>query len=1170
MTITAADIKLLASERMSDASDGGGRMTANAIVSGEMNNIFPKVSRTDAVYGRVNLRKIYAAVQTANLDMYGGAHAIVADAPDDTKINCALFATGSAFDTRAEARNRIESYVVAAGLSRMRIYGNQIEGAKALTVYQRVEEPLPESGEVFCLSVEADGYTPATQFVRITDMEHEVRVFTDGTVDFERRVIILSLSSPLTQTFPGAEPVRSTDASPTRLRSTTVADASKYYGIQPVTDTVAINALECTVGSIYGALVPSTNRETPISLAEIAGASVMRESGAQIAGTVLRYYLQATYPWVITLPTGIKPGTLATSDGYYVDDGDGNLIYTGTSAQAGTVDYEAGALTFTSNIWTSAYKYFNYTPTVQTAQASHTRAVEVTLATRGTVYVETLTPLPGRGAVFVDYRALGRWYRLQDNGNGELVADAPSIGVGSVDYVTGAVVVTLGALPDIDSSVIFSWGSVAHTTLRANASADTGGYLYYRFQIPEAHLPLADASTITLAGTLANNVAVTFSVASGATAITSSYAQFSGTVDRNTGVIEIKLAQSTTSYPLKLNSTLTANYTTLTDDGSALRSFAIDTIVDNSATLGSGIAAGSINGTLNVHHPNTGYFLMNFEDDGAGNLIIPVGAHYYGFNLDESIIGAINYTTGAATFEASFIASAEYYDYTAGTDGDTDGAWTSGATTVTIVPNSSVSISYSAAPAVPASGANSTVFDVTECRLQLNRSSAQPLLSGSVMFVFCGLAFYDVDGALAYLAANATNTPGNGGTIDYNAGIASLSYWPDATGAASSVISCLTRHYAEHTGRTFKFRTAGSPLRAASVYVQAHTPSGTLLSGTTDTNGYLTGTGIIAGEISRVNQPMGVVSVQFNADVLPSSVRYNCVVISNLPLDPTLLGLDPVRLPQDGRVPIFRPGDIVVLHHTDTTTLPNPVTPGNSYSLGRTDLASVSLADSLGAPVLDAEWSADLAAGTVTIDAGALLTGLTEPLIATHRIEQMNLATDVQVSGMVSFSAPITREFPSGSLLSSALAFGDLVARVSNVFDQATWTGVWSDTLIGSQATAQYNDIAYPLEVLNNGAITERWRINFTSATAFTVIGENTGQVATGTTSSDVSVSNPLTGEPYFTLRAAGWGSGWATGNQLRFNTHGANAPIWIARTVLGGATLDGDAFTVEMRGDTD
>jgi hypothetical protein len=54
-------------------------------------------------------------------------------------------------------------------------------------------------------------------------------------------------------------------------------------------------------------------------------------------------------------------------------------------------------------------------------------------------------------------------------------------------------------------------------------------------------------------------------------------------------------------------------------------------------------------------------------------------------------------------------------------------------------------------------------------------------------------------------------------------------------------------------------------------------------------------------------------------------------------------------------------------------------------------------------------------------------------------------------------------------------------------------------------------------------------------------------------------------------LRAAGFGAGWSAGNVLRFNTAGANYPIWMARTILQGpATADRDAFQVQMRGDAD
>jgi len=304
---------------------------------------------------------------------------------------------------------------------------------------------------------------------------------------------------------------------------------------------------------------------------------------------------------------------------------------------------------------------------------------------------------------------------------------------------------------------------------------------------------------------------------------------------------------------------------------------------------------------------------------------------------------------------------------------------------------------------------------------------------------------------------------------------------------------------------------------------------------------------------------------------MPSTLRYNCVVITNLPLDPDILGLDPVRLPSDGRVPIYRPGDIVVIHHTDTTALTNPVTASATYSMGRTDLYSLTLADATGTAVSSALYSVNLAAGTLTIDAGWTGSGITQPLTATHRVEDMALLSDVQINGQIELSAPLLHAYPADeTYVSSALLFGDLQAIVTNVYDQATWTNIWADALIGSQATAQFDDINYPISCLNESAVTERWRINFTSSTAFQVIGENLGVIATGTTSSVTTPINPVTSDPYFSIPAGGWGSGWATGNQLRFNTIGASGPTWIARTILAGASLAGDQFGFEGRGDVD
>ena len=62
----------------------------------------------------------------------------------------------------------------------------------------------------------------------------------------------------------------------------------------------------------------------------------------------------------------------------------------------------------------------------------------------------------------------------------------------------------------------------------------------------------------------------------------------------------------------------------------------------------------------------------------------------------------------------------------------------------------------------------------------------------------------------------------------------------------------------------------------------------------------------------------GVPKVFKPAPVFADTVKYNAVAYSYLPLDADLIGLDPVRLPQDGRVPIFRMGDFAVIGHTET------------------------------------------------------------------------------------------------------------------------------------------------------------------------------------------------------------------------------------------------------------
>jgi hypothetical protein len=194
-------------------------------------------------------------------------------------------------------------------------------------------------------------------------------------------------------------------------------------------------------------------------------------------------------------------------------------------------------------------------------------------------------------------------------------------------------------------------------------------------------------------------------------------------------------------------------------------------------------------------------------------------------------------------------------------------------------------------------------------------------------------------------------------------------------------------------------------------------------------------------------------------------------------------------------------------------------------------------------------------------------------LTITDRIEDMAVLTDVQITGQLALSQPLSHNFPlENTLVANAIIWGTLYARTSIPFDQQTWTNVWSDTLIGSSVAAQYNNTQYPIAVDNRSAIQEKWAIIFTSSTAFNVVGQNVGQILTGgNTSTNTAPINPNTGLPYFTIPYQGWGSGWASGNVLRFNTYAANAPAWVIQAIgQGNETSDDYTFCLEIRGDID
>jgi hypothetical protein len=385
------------------------------------------------------------------------------------------------------------------------------------------------------------------------------------------------------------------------------------------------------------------------------------------------------------------------------------------------------------------------------------------------------------------------------------------------------------------------------------------------------------------------------------------------------------------------------------------------------------------------------------------------------------------------------------------------------------------------------------------------------------------------------------------------------------------------------------FRIATAPIRTGSFSVLGTMQDGTTFNYSADSDGiideprvkgrinYTTGVvklvgvsptapaGVPKTDLSFLNIP-GVADGYIDL-IRQETLRYNAVAFTYLPLDAELLGIDPVRLPSDGRVPIFRPGELGVVGSKQTTTPATAVGAG-VVNTGRTRLSRVRV---LGADghVIETGYTENLEAGTVTwVD----VTGYSQPVKVEHRVEDTGLIRDAQIDGTITFTRPLTHAYPAeGSYVSSALRAGDLKSRTQLVFDQATWDQITFSDTPGPAAPGTYNTAGYPITVSNDGAFTERWALRFKTTMTFDIVGEHVGNIGEGSINTDTAPINGLTGEPYFNIPEGGWGGGWAVGNILRINTVGAMFPFWMIRTVQQGPESAADySFLTIVRGDVD
>lgn len=1191
MPILEHDVKVVKAQVSADVDEGGGAPTGVEIVDNVSNNIFADIAELDRIVGNVSLRQIYLSIDTANTDVYMGARAIIGKPPADPAVSALLFQTAF-FDRRPNMQSAIESYLARGPKWPGYLFDQHIEGQRAIVLLQREGTELPSVGKTLVLVANEGTATEYEQYVRVTDVSAVTRDFTiaDGssTRSFKRQVVTCGISDPLRRDFSGVEATDLDAGAPfvgkARVRDTIVADAANYYGASPLALAASLGDVQVKASSIYSSLVPAAQAETPI--VDAAPNQAIVGAVADAGGDAVTLSVAATFDDTHPLYVGggILPGSLVISGAADISDRAG-LLLDASGAQVGTVDYINGIIVPVSPYSYPGTKAITYRLGADPGPASCSRAIPVTASNRASTWTFVLDPLPASASLRLSYMAGGRWYVLSDAGDGALRGADVSFGAGQLSRSTGSVVATLGAAPDVGSKIILTWAP--STTVAAGAAGAVRAY----FEL-DIGRPLAEGS-LSIGW---SNGGVSGTVTDDAGQLVGNGA---GSVDYQAGRIRLSpdvLPPSDTAFAVTLADASNgfSGAVTLVDGGSTL-----------TGTLAAGVSPGSVAITAQVYFGYVTPILgapagaqILFVDDGASLVAI------MGNGSRSAPVGTINHATGAFSINKSlpgFVTPpfdhrekviAPYGAQTIETYPST--GWRTEAVTGT------VELANASARYTAGTGAGGTV-SIPCGQLRIPDKSRDPMRFIGAGYVSDG---YVPKNFIAHLGGRLIvnsrlgtqlylDPPAN--TADWTSpagmllgAMALLNTWP--AGVPSDVtIAAASGSYGGLTVERTVFRFPLAPLRPGSVTVSAIAEDGRAINSTADASGVID----TADMVGTVDFETGIAEVVFKTSqgtnaspwaldvsafsiagvsvvkaghVRADSIRMAGVAYTYLPLDADIVGLDPVRLPADGRVPIFRPGDVAVVHHT-AETAPQTVITGQTLSAGRQRLARLRLIGNDGNAVVGG-YTTDLDAGTAYITDA---TGMSQPVRLEHMIKDEVVVRDVQISGVITLKRPLSHNFPAGSYVSSAMLIGNLFARVPLLFDQATWTGEWSDARIGSELSAQYNDIQYPIVVTNRGAVTERWAIRFRNTTQFDLIGEHLGLIAQGDVSTDFGPINPAVGYPYLTLKAAGWGGGWPVGGVLRINTVGAMHPMGIVRTVQqGDATLQDDKFTLMILGDRD
>ena len=587
-------------------------------------------------------------------------------------------------------------------------------------------------------------------------------------------------------------------------------------------------------------------------------------------------------------------------------------------------------------------------------------------------------------------------------------------------------------------------------------------------------------------------------------------------------------------------------------------------------------------------------------DDGAGAFIAGMGTvDYVG---KRASLKVVSHDRSSSAYKSDYEDAKAFErvvtDGSGSGNSDTKkgGAYGTASVGEEMLGGSSIVARYRVGAGVPVH--RSQTFTPPAVVLDLCPYTSQRIVAGSVMFRWLGSIYSDFDGVI-YRDRTETDPGVASGWVDYDGGTALMTdYVAGGTGPTDFQLMSLWTQAGQWSTACLFFTTEAAPLQAGAggFVLTVVDTKGTTLTANVDAQGNITGLHMRG----KIEFSRGGVELLFGDYVLdteltpaqklewwynaadigavqpgriwrpwpvdPTTLRYSCVSFIYLPVDVSLMGIDPAALPPDGRVAFARPGDTCVIgvKHGGVEFAPSV---GMVYNIGHERLSLVQVLGSDGAEIYDG-YTVDLDAGEVTFTD---LAGYPPLVKVVARTEVYRQIAEVRIDGKVKLTQPIGYAFPAGAVFSTALRQGDRFARVSRVYSQVSWKGVWYDGVDPSigEAVGKYRHDEVPIEVTNLGAITERWLMRFRAdRTTFDLIGQRLGQIASGNVNEDFAPINPATGVPYMVVRALGWSQGQIEGTAHFVDTVGAEAPIELVRcTQPSSPAGPDDSFWIVQRG---